>query len=43
MKTFTQFIAEVKKLRFVKMYHGTSTSSADKIKKSGFNTPEVYA
>lgn len=24
------------------MYHGTSKSSADKIKKSGFNTPEVY-
>jgi len=43
MKTFKQFIAEAKRLRFVKMYHGTSTSSADKIKKSGFNTPEVYA
>jgi hypothetical protein len=43
MKTFTQFIAEAKRLKFVKMYHGTSASSADKIKKSGFNTPEVYA
>jgi len=42
MKTFQEFIAEAKKLRYVKMYHGTSASSADKIKKSGFNTPEVY-
>jgi hypothetical protein len=44
MKTFREFIAEAasKRLKFVKMYHGTSTSSADKIKKSGFNTPEVY-
>jgi hypothetical protein len=44
MKTFQEFIAEAeKKLKFVKMYHGTSASSADKIKKSGFSTPEVYA
>jgi hypothetical protein len=42
MKTFQEFIAEAKRLKFVKMYHGTSASSADKIKKSGFNTPEVY-
>lgn len=45
MKTFREFIEEAaqKKLKFVKMYHGTSTSSADKIEKSGFNSPEVYA
>ena len=45
MKTFREFIAEAapKRLRYVKMYHGTSASSVDKIKKSGFNTPEVYA
>lgn len=42
MKTFREFIAEAKRLKFVKMYHGTSSSSADKIKKSGFNTSDVY-
>lgn len=31
-----------KRLSFVKMHHGTSTSSANKIKKSGFNTSDVY-
>lgn len=45
MKTFKQFIDEAapKRLNYVKLYHGTSSSSADKIHKTGFNTPEVYA
>lgn len=44
MKTYKQFITEAqRRLRFVRMYHGTSKSAADKIKKSGFNTPDVYA
>jgi hypothetical protein len=47
-RTFREFveiaetITEAKRLKFVKMYHGTSASSADKIKKSGFNTSDVY-
>lgn len=43
MKTFKEFISEAKRLKFVKMYHGTSSSSSNNIQKSGFNTPEVYA
>lgn len=42
MKTFSEFITEARRLKLVRMYHGTSTSSADKIKKSGFNTSDVY-
>lgn len=40
--TFEQFMIEARRLKLVRMYHGTSTSSADKIKKSGFNTSDVY-
>lgn len=42
MKFFQEFILEAKRLKYVRMYHGTSASSADKIKKSGFNTSDVY-
>ena len=42
MKTFSEFITEARRMRLVRMYHGTSPSSADKIKKSGFNTSDVY-
>jgi hypothetical protein len=42
MRTYKQFIAEVKRLRMVRMYHGTSKSAANKIKRSGFNTSDVY-
>ncbi len=43
MKTYKEFMKEAapQTLKYVKMYHGTP--AADKIKKSGFNTPEVYA
>jgi hypothetical protein len=44
MKSFNQFINEApKKLRFTRLYHGTSPESAEKIKKHGFKSPEVYA
>jgi hypothetical protein len=44
MKTFNQFIEESRKqLKFLRYYHGTPESSEGKIRKSGFNTPEVYA
>jgi len=42
MKTFSQFLEEAKRIRMTRYYHGTSESSADKIKKSGFNTSDVY-
>jgi hypothetical protein len=43
MKTYKQFITEAqKRIKSVRMYHGTPKSSADKIKKSGFNTSDVY-
>jgi hypothetical protein len=41
MKTFRQFIAEAeKKLKFIRVYHGTSKSNADKIKSGGFKDSE---
>jgi hypothetical protein len=41
MKTFGQFIAEAeKKLKFTRVYHGTSKSNADKIKSGGFKDTE---
>lgn len=43
MKTYKEFILEARRLKMVRMYHGTSKSSADKIKNSGFNTSDVYA
>lgn len=43
MKTHKEFITEAKKLKFVRLYHGTTSDSAEKIKKSGFNSDEVYA
>jgi hypothetical protein len=44
MKTFRQFITEAQqRLRFVRQYHGTSKDAAEKIKKSGFNTSDVFA
>lgn len=45
MKTYSQFIAEAapQRMKRVIVYHGTSPEAAEKIKKSGFNSPEVYA
>jgi hypothetical protein len=41
MKTFREFIVEAeKKLKFVRVYHGTSKSNADKIKSGGFKDGE---
>ena len=41
MKTYNQFITEAQqRLKRVTMHHGTP--DADKIKKSGFNTSDVY-
>jgi hypothetical protein len=40
MKTFQEFIAEAKRLRFTRVYHGTSKSNADKIKSGGFKDSE---
>ena len=44
-KTFREFLEESakKRLSFTKVHHGTSTSSADKIEKFGFETSEVHA
>jgi hypothetical protein len=44
MKTYSQFIAEAeKKLKMVRVHHGTSPASAENIKKSGFKGDEVHA
>ena len=45
MKTFSEFIAEAaeKRMKMVRVHHGTSSDSAEKIKKSGFRGDEVYA
>ena len=41
MKTYSQFIVEAeKKLKFTRVYHGTSKSNADKIKSGGFKDSE---
>lgn len=42
MKEYKEFIVEARRLKMVRMYHGTSKTGADKIKKSGFNTSDVY-
>lgn len=44
MKTYKEFIAEAeKRMAMVRMYHGTSSDSSKKIKKSGYKGDEVYA
>lgn len=45
MKTFKQFIAEAsnRRLHLTRFYHGTPEHAEKKIKKSGFNTSDVYA
>lgn len=44
MKSYSQFIVEAKRrIGFKTVLHGTSKDSAEKIKKSGFNTDEVHA
>jgi len=44
MKTCNEFIEEAKQqVKFTRYYHGTPESSERKIRKSGFNTSEVYA
>jgi len=41
MKTFSQFITEAKqRLKFTRIYHGTSKANADKIKSDGFKDSE---
>ena len=43
MKTFSQFITEAeKRMKMVRLKHGTSSDSAEKIKKSGFKGDEVH-
>lgn len=43
MKTYNEFIAEAQqKLKMVSLKHGTSSNSAKKIKKSGFEGDEVH-
>ena len=42
VKTLREFLDEAKRLKFIRMYHGTTKSAADKINKSGFNTSDVY-
>jgi len=44
MQTYSQFIAEAeKRLKMVRVHHGTSSDTAEKIKKSGFKGDEVHA
>ncbi len=44
MKTYSQFITEAdQRLKMVRVHHGTSSDSAEKIKKSGFKGDEVHA
>lgn len=45
MKTYKEFILEAmpKRVQLVKLHHGTPETSAEKIKKSGFNTSDVHA
>ena len=46
MKTFSEFIAEAaeKRMKMVRVHHGTSSDSAEKIKKSGFKVAwELYS
>ena len=44
MKTFSQFITEAeKRMKMVRLKHGTSQSAARDIKKSGYEGDEVHA
>jgi hypothetical protein len=44
MKTYSEFITEAeKRIRMVRVHHGTSSDTAEKIKKSGFRGDEVHA
>ena len=44
MKTYSEFITEAeKRIRMVRVHHGTSSDTAEKIKKSGFKGDEVHA
>lgn len=44
MKKYSQFIAEAeKRMKMVRVHHGTSYDTAEKIKKSGFKGDEVHA
>jgi hypothetical protein len=40
MKTFQEFIAEAKRIKFTRIYHGTSRANAEKIKSDGFSDSE---
>ena len=41
MKTFQEFIVEAnKRLKFTRIYHGSSKANAEKIKSDGFNDSE---
>jgi hypothetical protein len=43
MKTFSQFITEAEnRMKMVRLKHGTSSASAENIKKSGFKGDEVH-
>jgi len=44
MQTYSQFIAEAeKRLKMVRVHHGTSSDTAEKIKKSGYKGDKVHA
>jgi len=44
MKTYSEFITEAeKRMKMVRVHHGTSSDTAEKIKKSGFKGDEVHA
>lgn len=44
MKSYLEFLSEAeKRLKMVRLKHGTSRSAAEKIKKSGFGGDEVHA
>jgi hypothetical protein len=44
MQTYSQFIAEAeKRLKMVRVHHGTSSDTTEKIKKLGFKGDEVHA
>jgi len=44
MKTFSQFITEAeKRMKMVRVHHGTSSDTAERIKKSGFEGDEAHA
>lgn len=44
MKKYSQFITEAEqRLKMVRVHHGTSSDTAEKIKKTGFKGDEVHA